>query len=219
MTPQQPQQPDGGLPAAPAPALLGGFAQPAAQASAPPVDNVLRWVKESVAALIGIALVVCLVVLIWRASDKTEDVSFQRVKDLLLFVNPLVGVVIGYYFNRVSTEARAENAERAAQGAEAARGEAQLMAQQSQGEAEAAKSALEDIIPAAQTLLSQVPAQPAGELGIAAAGAGGSAGPLVEARVNLRMALERARAAAGRRAQCVPLPDATKRDFSSRAAP
>lgn len=82
-----------------------------------------RWVKESVAALIAIVLVGCLVFMIRQAfqslGSAQSDPSFDRLKDLLLFINPLVGVVIGYYFNRVSTEARAENAERTAQGATA----------------------------------------------------------------------------------------------------
>jgi hypothetical protein len=211
MTPQPPQQLNIELPAVPAPGLLGGMA-PADAADPVTSDQLLRWVKEAVAALIAITIVVCLVIMLWRAfgvlkPQTTDDKTFECVKDLLLFINPLVGVVIGYYFNRVSTEARAENAERTAQGAtaaalgaEAARSEAQSLAQHSQTEADAAEAALKEVIPAAQTLLVQMPAtraQFSTESGIAATDAGGSADPLLEARVNLRTALERARAVAG----------------------
>jgi len=40
--------------------------------------------------------------------------QYARVKDLLLFINPLLGVIIGYYFNKVSSDLRAETAEMAA---------------------------------------------------------------------------------------------------------
>lgn len=101
--------------------LPGAELRPAEGGSAP--DIMPRWVKESVTALIAIVLVGCLVFMIRQAfqslGSAQSDTSFDRLKDLLLFINPLVGVVIGYYFNRVSTEARAENAERTAQGATA----------------------------------------------------------------------------------------------------
>lgn len=210
MIPERPEPPDTRLPPPEAPAPVS----PASAAAPSATDIVLRWVKEAVTASIGITLVVCLVTMLWKAfgflGREQSDPSFQRVKDLLLFINPLVGVVIGYYFNRVSTEARAENAERTAQGAtmsalhsEAARGEAQSRAQLSKVEAEEAKSALEEIIPAAQTVLSQMPPlpllQPPSALaGVASTSGAASDAPLTEARVNLQMALERARAVARR---------------------
>lgn len=158
------------------------------------------------AALVGIVLIGCLVFMIRQAfqslGSAQSDPSFDRVKDLLLFINPLVGVVIGYYFNRVSTEARAENAERTAQGAtatafraEAALGEAQARARANRSEANEARAALEEIIPAARAVLSQPPLPQAH---------GGAAGnnmteTLTGARTSLLVALERARAVAGRR--------------------
>lgn len=167
----------------------------------------LRWVKELMAALIGIGLVVCLLVMIVKAFDfirvPADDPAFQKVKDLLLFINPLVGVVIGYYFNRVSTEARAENAERTAQGATAtaqaaqtARGEAEAQAQINKAESEEAKSVLQDIIPDAESLLSQMPPPSPAVLGSAGTA---SVETLTEPRRNLQRSLERARALTGRR--------------------
>jgi hypothetical protein len=76
------------------------------------VDPWLSHFRERVAAGIAIAVVVgtftLVGVAVWQA-DAPE--TFQRVKDLLLFVNPLIGLVIGYYFHKVSTEGRAESAE------------------------------------------------------------------------------------------------------------
>jgi hypothetical protein len=217
MTPEQPndpQKPNAGLPIMPAPGLRGGGAATAGGALRAPLEPALRWVKEVVAALVGLTLVGCLVYMLWSAfgvlrPQGDNDPAFDRVKDLLLFINPLVGVVIGYYFNRVSTEARAENAERTAQGAtvsalqaETARGDAVTLAQQNRAEADAAKIALDDVIPAAQTLLSLVSVTPTlteGKVGVTSAGSPAEA--LTEARVNLRVALERARAVTTRGAQ------------------
>ncbi|MCA1615225.1 MAG: hypothetical protein LC800_14050 [Acidobacteria bacterium] len=217
MSPQplgQLQQPNAGLLAHPAtdPALPGGAALAATAADPTTAESVLHWLKESVAALIGIALVVCLLYMIWGAfghlNAGQNDPSFDRIKDLLLFINPLVGVVIGYYFNRVSTEARAENAERTARGAaatalqaESARTGALSLAEQNRAEAELAKSALDQVVPAAETVLSQMEADASGgsgDLGVAESAAGASHDPLSEARLNLRVALERARAVVNR---------------------
>lgn len=217
MTPQpvsQPQQPNAVLLAPPAidPAHLSEIAPNAATAEPTLAETFLRWLKESVAALIALSLVGCLLFMIRYAfghlNAGKDDLSFDRVKDLLLFINPLVGIVIGYYFNRVSTEARAENAERTARGvaatafqAEAARGEAQSLAERNRTEAEAARSALGHVIPAAETLLSQTAANSPGaasNLNVGEAGEDGIASPgsLSEARLNMRVALERARAVA-----------------------
>lgn len=210
MTLQQPGQlqgPNAGLlaPQPGAPTLLAGMTL--AANSPTRAEVVLSWLKEAVAALIGLALVVCLLYMIRSAfghlNAGATDPSFDRVKDLLLFINPLVGIVIGYYFNRVSTEARAENAERTARGAtatalqaEAARGEAQSLAEKNKGDAVAARSALEQVIPAAETLLSQTASAPAAGVADAEDDGATFTEALSEARLNLRMALERARAVA-----------------------
>lgn len=198
-------------PAALTPVPAGG-ANADATPPAPAIGNSLneiwlRWVKELVSALIGVGLVVGLLLLIRRALDflggEETDAPFQKVKDLLLFINPLVGVVIGYYFNRVSTEARAENAERTAHGAtttaqlaQTARGEAEAQAQVNKAEADEAKSVLQDIIPAAETVLSQMPPPAPAVLGSAGTA---SVDVLAETRVNLQRSLERARALTERR--------------------
>src|SRR5216110_1104429 len=80
-------------------------------------DSKLRILREAVAATIALLIVLGTTVMLYivftryvAGDDQAADKHFERAKDLLLFVNPLLGVVIGYYFNKVSTEARAEKA-------------------------------------------------------------------------------------------------------------
>jgi hypothetical protein len=127
------------------------------------------------------------------------------VKDLLLFINPLVGVVIGYYFNRVSTEARAEGAERTAQQATAtaqqaqsARNEAEARAERNKGQVKETMAALQSIIPAAQRVLLHLPPMPRPSASGGAVGQAAAADPMAEARIALEWSLDRARDVTGR---------------------
>src|SRR5262245_37539536 len=105
------------------------------------VDASLRRFREYVAA--GIALLVVLgtfgmlIAAFWYI-DSNE--SFARVKDLLLIVNPFLGVVIGYYFNKVSTEARAESAENTARTATASAQQAVTRAEVAENTAQTAQA-------------------------------------------------------------------------------
>jgi hypothetical protein len=60
--------------------------------------------------VIVLGFVILVVFTIGVAVNGSED-AFGRAKDLLLFINPIVGVVIGYYFNKATSDARSENAE------------------------------------------------------------------------------------------------------------
>ena len=173
------------------------------------VDTSLRRFREYVAA--GIALLVVLGtfgMLIAAFSYIESNETFARVKDLLLIVNPFLGVVIGYYFNKVSTEARAEsaestartataNAQQAVTRAEVAENTAQV-AQADAQQAAVARDAAETKAQTAITTLSDVQAaaervlaQPATAPAVLGADDGSSA--VEDARNALRAALERAR--------------------------
>lgn len=101
----------------------------------------MRQFRERVSSLLAgliviVALVVLLVAMIVGLRDEAPGQAFTNLKDVLGFLNPLLGVILGYYFNKVSSENRAENAEKTAriaaataQEAEAAR---QAMWQQNQ---------------------------------------------------------------------------------------
>jgi len=80
----------------------------------------LALIRELVTATLGIAIVVTTLLMLclaWEARNDPHADSWARTKDLLLYVNGLVGVVIGYYFGRTPTELRAETAEKATRGA------------------------------------------------------------------------------------------------------
>lgn len=64
----------------------------------------------------------------------------------LLIVNPLLGVVIGYYFNKVSTEARAESTESTAQSATMSAQQATEARNAAEAEAQAARSEAEEAL-------------------------------------------------------------------------
>ncbi len=170
-------------------------AQPVSDAA---TEVALRRLREYVAA--AIALIVMLgavVMLILAYSGVNSPDTFARIKDLLLFINPLLGVVIGYYFNRVSTEARAESAESTArtanvtaQQAEAARNQAQEAAKATTLEARETKAALSQLVQATDKLLGAAPGAGPATLGLDE-GDGKSAA--AEATMKWRLALARAK--------------------------
>jgi hypothetical protein len=163
---------------------------------APSPDPGLRRFREYVAASIALLIVVGTFVMLLAAFwyiDNND--TFARVKDLLLIINPFMGVVIGYYFNKVSTEARAESAESTARTASASAQQAMAEAQQAgaareaaQNEVQTVKSALSDVQAAAEQVLAQSSAPQSGVLGPES-----SAPAADDGRAALRAALDRAR--------------------------
>ena len=115
-------------------------------------DTYLRRFRENVAASIAGVIVVGSVIMFGLSFSQTgNEEQFNRTKDLLLIINPLLGVVLGYYFNKVSTEARAENAEATAQTAVVNAQQAAKAQETAQAEAQEAKTHVE----AAQTDLAE----------------------------------------------------------------
>lgn len=160
-------------------------------------DPVVRRLREFVSA--GIALVVILgsvVMLIQGFNYLGSPEEFDRVKDLLLFINPLLGVVVGDYFNRATSEPRAEKAETTAttamataQQASEARNQAVAEAKAAKGEAEEVKEALKEVDEAAEKMMAQMPAPAVGVLGVDEE----TGESVTGARIELQMALRHAR--------------------------
>jgi hypothetical protein len=160
-------------------------------------DPLVRHLREFVSA--GIALVVILgsiIMLIQAFNYLGSPDEFERVKDLLLFVNPLLGVVVGYYFNRVTSEPRAEKAESTAtaamataQQASEAANQAEAEAEVAKGEAKEVKQALKEVDEAAEKMMAQVAAPAVGVLSEDEEAGESFAG----ARMELQMALRHAR--------------------------
>lgn len=159
------------------------------------LDRQLQRFRERVAAAIALLVIAGVVALMIVAVIQVESAQFERIKDLLLFVNPLLGVVIGYYFNKVSTEARAETAETAASTAMAAAQREAVARQAAAAEAEEswqrmqeARATLAEVADAAEEMLAQPgPALP-GTLGVEEPRQAG-----IETRLALEAALRRAR--------------------------
>jgi hypothetical protein len=82
------------------------------------------WLKEGVAsvlalAIAAVALVLLVLTFISAKNNGTGAVAaFGRQKDVLQFILPILGTVIGYYFGRVPAERRAEVAEQSASGSQ-----------------------------------------------------------------------------------------------------
>jgi hypothetical protein len=157
------------------------------------VDPWLRRFREYVTA--GLAGVICvgtMVMVAFAFANLNSLETFNRAKDLLLFLNPLVGLVIGYYFSKVSSEGRAESAEASAFAATA--NAQQAVEARSKAEAEAgvvrqqAQVAVEDMVKASERMLAQAPARSPGVLGAENGNA-----PANEAYQELHAAASRAR--------------------------
>ncbi len=166
--------------------------------SPPPAapDVPLSRFREGVAALIAVVVVVASLTLLFLGFRHIgEKEQFDRAKDLLLIINPVLGVVIGYYFNKVSTEARAENAESTARHATAdlrkatdERQQVQQLAFAAKADAEETRGALEDVSRAAERVLAEQPASTAGTLSAPERGAAAD-----DVRMELEEALARAK--------------------------
>jgi hypothetical protein len=90
-------------------------------------------IREIFAGVLATVVMGLFLLLILRALDRAAGTEFTSIKELLAIVNPTVGVVIGYYFSRVTSEARAERAEASA----ATAGRSALESAQARAHAEA----------------------------------------------------------------------------------
>ena len=86
-----------------------------------------QWLKEQVAAGLGILLVAGTVLIAFITILFRNASDIQGAKDILLLLSSLSGVVLGYYFGRIPSDARAAQAQQTAsqaqQDAAAARGQ------------------------------------------------------------------------------------------------
>jgi hypothetical protein len=160
---------------------------------ASPADQRAGRMTEIVAALIALIIIGSLLLLLWKSfqyigGDEKANAAFQQVKDLLLFTNALVGVVIGYYFTKVNTENRAKSAEATARDATAAVRQAVVARDEAETNSSKLRTALADILPAAEQLLAQIPEPSSSE-----AESEGMDEHVVAAYFNLQDAVQRAR--------------------------
>jgi len=92
--------------------------------------------REVVSASLALLVTLGTLFVAWQTFTHVDTLdSFTRGKDLLLVLSPFMGLALGYYFNKATTEARAEHAEEFANRATLKAGEAL----RAQGEAEVDK--------------------------------------------------------------------------------
>ena len=92
------------------------------------------------------------------------DEALTRAKDLLTLVSPFAGMVIGYYFNKATSDARAENAEQNAKEATQTAQQATLdrekvadLARKSEEEIKAMRTDLLEMWSAANDMVHEIP--------------------------------------------------------------
>jgi hypothetical protein len=106
-------------------------------------------VTSTLAYIVMGLFAVALVFAFWNAGDT----AFAEVKDILSILTPIVGMVLGFYFTKSSTEGRAESAE---QSAKLATGTAQQAVEdrtKAEIDAQEANNAAEEVATAAEELL------------------------------------------------------------------
>jgi hypothetical protein len=157
--------------------------------------------REIATTAIATVVIVGFVTLVAVTALQASGKEYANLKDLLIFVNPLVGVVVGFYFTKATLEPRAEQAETAARvatneattarqvasEAQDARGTAEVDAEHARYQARDATVAAEAVADAADQVLRASAGPPV--LGGARQGAA-AAGPELDA---LRQAVAMAR--------------------------
>lgn len=124
--------------------------------------------REMTATAIAAVIIIGFVVLVAASTQAAGNSGeFTAMKDLLTFVNPLAGVVVGFYFTKAAVEPRAERAEAAAktalneasvaqhsaEEAQHARTTAEIGAERARHRAENAIAAVETVTEAADRVL------------------------------------------------------------------
>ena len=116
-----------------------------------------------------------------------DDKAFIAIKELITIVNGIVGIIIGYYFSRITTEARAEKAEATAVKATDAAGKATEAATSASQKERDATGQLTRLTAAAREVL---PTDPGGAQARSAMAGGTQPDPAALAR--LREAIQEA---------------------------
>lgn len=151
-----------------------------------------RW-RELFAGILAVLIVAGMVIVGAIAVIYLSNAdAFQRAKDLLLIITPFVGVVLGYYFNKVTSDARAAALQRAADSSAAvaitateASQRAEMQAQSAQTDASKARGTLAAVVEAAD----KVGTSRGGTPGVL----GADEAAITPAEIEFRLALERAR--------------------------
>ncbi|GAB4582103.1 MAG: hypothetical protein Fur0022_48580 [Anaerolineales bacterium] len=126
--------------------------------------NAFREYFSSILAFVIVAAFLAMVAFTLPVAFNGTDEALTRAKDLLTLVSPFAGMVIGYYFNKATSDARAESAEKTAQTAtqtaqKAAieKEKAESLARQMEEDAKAMRTDLLDMWSAATEMVKEMP--------------------------------------------------------------
>jgi hypothetical protein len=155
----------------------------------------LERLREYVAAGLGFLIIFCMLAIgVVAVQNLGSPAQFQGAKDLLLIITPFVGVVIGYYFNKVTADSRAAALQRAADeasktalSATAETERAQQQAQVAQSQANELRGALSDMVSTAEAAGGGVVSKAPGTLGAE------ESAVMTDNQIEFRVALERAK--------------------------
>ena len=129
-----------------------------------PALTISREYFSSILAFVIVGAFLLMVGFTLPVAFNGTDEALTRAKDLLTLVSPFAGMVIGYYFNKATSDARAENAEEnakvateTAQKAQIEREKAVEQAQKSEKEIKEMRTDLLEMWTAAEETVKQVP--------------------------------------------------------------
>lgn len=127
--------------------------------------RVLRELTTTALAAIVMVGFVTLIVMAVRGVDDA-DPAFERFKELIAIANGIVGVIIGYYFTRTTTESVVEKAEETARNASDAATAAKHGHIRMERQIDEAEQAGQELAAAAKDFLDAVPEVQADEAGL-----------------------------------------------------
>ena len=127
--------------------------------------SVFREYFSSILALLVVGVFLAMVGFTLPVAFNGTDEALTRAKDLLTLVSPFAGMVIGYYFNKATSDARAENLERTtkeanqtAQKAVVDREKTAELARKSEEDIKAMRTDLLEMWGAANDMVNELPA-------------------------------------------------------------
>jgi hypothetical protein len=126
--------------------------------------NTFREYFSSILAFVIVGAFLLMVGVTLPIAFNGNDEALTRAKDLLNFVSPFAGMVIGYYFNKATSDARSENAEQnakeatqTAQKATIERERADELVQRTEKEKQEMRTDLLEMWTAANAMVNETP--------------------------------------------------------------
>jgi len=168
--------------------------QPDAQKQLPSLSHFREYVTATLAGLVVLGSLLAFGYAIIYAAQSSDP--FAQIKEVLNLLMPILTFVLGYYFNKATSETRAEKAEATISAATATATHATNEAQQAKKESAQIAESLDELGMAAQAMMAEsehaAPKGP-GVLGIHDDDDEGAGSSMSPAQYELKNALKRAK--------------------------